>query len=83
MTRNPDKSYREPRKQLLALGIDIDLERMTYAIPLEKKAKVLAEITALRRAAAAQREVSVRDIARGSADVSCRCTWCWDSRRGS
>ena len=61
---NAKKSHPEPRRQATALGIDVCLDSMTFALPMEKKAKALAEIDEILAAAAAGEPVRVRTVAR-------------------
>ena len=61
---NEKKSFPEPRRQATALGIDVCLDSMTFALPMEKKAKALAEIDEILAVAAAQKPIRVRAVAR-------------------
>ena len=61
---NYEKSIRAPVKQCTALGIDIDLEGMTFAIPAVRVAKTLVDIDEVLQAARRGQEVQVRTVAR-------------------
>ena len=61
------KCHPEPRSVAVVLGTQVDLDRMLFSVPADKRTKIVAECDALIAAYEASSRVRVRDVARSAA----------------